>query len=154
SQPPHDVFVKNVVSNGPIAVIGGANHVYVLGGAIQNSENLPPQFAGSANVNGVQTPVANHNTVDGVLFNNIWGNDPAHHHMVCLHLDGGSDSITIKNSRFENCSNGPYASIRVEAEGAVPSHTNLLIENNFVDGGVPISINCHTNNCVIAGITV
>ena len=32
--PPHDIFINNVVSNGPAGIGGGASNVYVLGGSI------------------------------------------------------------------------------------------------------------------------
>jgi hypothetical protein len=153
--PPHDVLVKNVVANGQAAVIGGASHVYVLGGAIQNLRDAVPQFGGIGN-NGATAPVHD-NTIDGVTFTNIYGDDSAHHHMECLHLDNGANSITIKNSSFLACKTGPAGpvySIRFETDTSGSQATNNLVENNVIDQSAPISFNCHASNCAVTGNTV
>jgi hypothetical protein len=150
--PPHDVFVQNVVSNGPAGIVGGASNVYVLGGSIGNSYNLPVQFGGGGN-NG-QTAGVNHSTFDGVTFANFIATDLGHHHMECMHMDYAGDSNTVRDSKFEGC---PVYSIRVEAEGNSSLHqntqTNHLFENNFFDGA-PLNFDCHDNGCLLSGMTV
>jgi len=153
--PPHDVFIKNVISNGQAEVVGGSSNVYVLGGAIQNTRDLVPQFGGRGN-NGATTGVHN-NTIDGVTFTNEYGDDAAHHHMECLHLDNGADSVTVKDSSFVGCKAGPAGpvySIRFETDVTGSAATNNLVENNVIDQSAPISFNCHANNCAVTGNTV
>lgn len=114
-----------------------------------------PQFGGTGN-NGATAPVHD-NTIDGVTFTNIYGDDSAHHHMECLHLDYGADSITIKNSSFVACKTGPAGpvySIRFETDASGSAATNNLVENNVIDQSAPISFNCHASNCAVTGNTV
>jgi hypothetical protein len=150
--PPHDIYIHNVDAHGPAGITGGAFGVYVLGGSIGNSYNLPVQFGGSGN-NG-QTPGVHNSTIDGVTFHHFLATDLANHHMECVHMDYAGDSNTVQNSRFQSC---PVYSIRVEAEGNPGQHantqTNHLFQNNFFDGA-PLNFDCHDNGCALTGNVV
>jgi hypothetical protein len=147
--PPHDIFIANVTANGPVGIVGGAYNVYVLGGSIGNSYNLPVQMGGPGG-NGATSGVHN-STFDGVTFHNFLSTDSSRYHMECLHMDYAGDSNTVKNSRFEGC---PVFSIRVEAEGDPTKNadrqTNHLFENNFFDGA-SVNFDCHDDGCQMTG---
>ena len=153
--PPHDIYIRNTRIDGALSITGSTHDVYVQGGVVGQSVNVSNQLGGVGNNGNPSTgaPV-NHVTVDGVTFAGMTWTDTTHHHPECLHMDFASDSVTVKNSRFQGCR--AYA-IRVEAEGDGSKHadsqTNHVFENDFFDGQ-PLNFDCHDPGCVLSGITV
>ncbi len=139
---PHDIFLDGLTYGGQVGIGGQAYNVWVHGGVATGTHNLPWQMSGSS-------PGPHNNGIDGVVFQgyNFFATDLLNHHMECLHMTFSGDSNRITRSVFEAC---PLYSIFMEA---APSQTNNVIENNFFDTS-PLTLDCHVNNCSLAGNTV
>ena len=145
---PHDIYLANISYGGQASATGGASNVWFVGGTATGTSNFPWQMGGQGG-NGA-TGYANHNGIVGITFQgaSFISNDPAHHHMECVHDTPGSDHIVVASSRFISC---PVESFF--AQGT--SQTNILVENNYFIGGGPLKFDCTTNpGCVNSGITV
>jgi hypothetical protein len=150
--PPHDILVQDVEAHGPTSITGGAYNVYVRGGSIGDSWNLPAQFGGVGN-NGL-TQGVHDSTIDGVTFHDFHATNTQRYHMECMHMDFAGNANTVRNSRFHGC---PIYSIRVEAEGDPTKNagrqTNHLFENDVFDGA-PLNFDCHDAGCQVTGNVV
>jgi hypothetical protein len=111
-----------------------ADHVAVIGGDYGPCDAL----AGVDNVCGnSMLDVSSNVTVDGALFHDYrfdstcFG-DGADCHWECMYVNGG-ENITIRHSRFRDCTLYDIFATLSGPDAARIGHRNLLIENNWFD---------------------
>jgi hypothetical protein len=139
-----DVTFRNLTVVGGVFTSSSSN-ISVIGGSVGPMLNTKPQFgnwpSGTKNRNLL---------VDGVLFHDITRNDP-NVHIECL-LIGGTDGLTVRNSRFRNCD--VFDLSIGEMNGSGPN-TNVTIENNFFDtSNGYFSLDFNTNSSSLTNVLI